>query len=381
MNITAEQQAIVQLAREFAESEIAPHAAMWDREEFFPRETLKLAANLGLAGIYINTRYGGSNLTRFDAALIFEELATACVSTAAYLSIHNMVAWLIHQYSNETLRQRWLPSLCNMEAFASYCLTEPNAGSDAAALKTSAKRDGDYFILNGAKSFISGGSTSDLYACMVRTSEEGSKGISCILVEKDTPGLKFGKKEEKLGWHSQTTTMVFFEDCKVPVTNLIGAEGQGFTIALSALNGGRVNIGACSLGGAKACLKFALNYMNERQQFQHKLNQFQALQFKIADMATELEAARLMVHRAAHSLDNNHPEIITHCAMAKRYASDTGFRISDQALQLLGGYGYLRDYPIERFFRDLRVHQILEGSNEIMNVIISRRLLQDGFYD
>lgn len=377
--MTEEQQAITHLAKEFAEKEMAPHAAKWDFEEIFPRDTLKQAAELGFAGIYIDNPYGGSNLTRLDAALIFEELSTACVSTAAYLSIHNMVAWLIQTYGNETLKQKWLPQLCSMNAFSSYCLTEPNAGSDAASLKTSAKRDGNYYILNGAKSFISGGSTSDLYACMVRTGEQGSKGITCLLVENGTPGLKFGKKEEKLGWHSQTTTMVFFEDCRVPITNRIGEEGQGFSIALSALNGGRVNIGACSLGGAKACLRFALNYLNERQQFQHKLNQFQALQFKIADMYTELEAARLMVHRAAESIDHDHPEKIAHCAMAKRYASDAGFRISDNALQLLGGYGYLRDYPIERFFRDLRVHQILEGTNEVMNVIISRRLLQEDF--
>ena len=379
MLLTEDHQAITQLAKDFATREIAPHAAMWDREEYFPRDVLKLAANLGFAGIYINSEYGGSNLTRLAAALIFEELASACVSTAAYLSIHNMVAWLIQQYGNNNLREKWLPSLCSMETFTSYCLTEPNAGSDAASLKTSAKRDGDYYILNGAKSFISGGSTSDLYACMVRTGPEQSKGISCLLVENDTPGLKFGKKEEKLGWHSQTTTMVFFEDCRVPVSNLIGAEGQGFSIALSALNGGRINIGACSVGGANACLRFALNYMNERQQFQQKLNQFQALQFKIAEMATELDAARLMVHRAAHSVDQQHPDMILHCAMAKRFASDVGFQISDQALQLLGGYGYLRDYPIERFFRDLRVHRILEGSNEIMNVIISRHLVQEGY--
>ena len=302
--MTEEQQAITHLAKEFAEKEMAPHAAKWDFEEIFPRDTLKQAAELGFAGIYIDNPYGGSNLTRLDAALIFEELSTACVSTAAYLSIHNMVAWLIQTYGNETLKQKWLPQLCSMNAFSSYCLTEPNAGSDAASLKTSAKRDGNYYILNGAKSFISGGSTSDLYACMVRTGEQGSKGITCLLVENGTPGLKFGKKEEKLGWHSQTTTMVFFEDCRVPITNRIGEEGQGFSIALSALNGGRVNIGACSLGGAKACLRFALNYLNERQQFQHKLNQFQALQFKIADMYTELEAARLMVHRAAESIDH-----------------------------------------------------------------------------
>lgn len=379
MFTTHEHQAIIQLAKDFTIREIAPHAAAWDRDEFFPRDTLKRAAELGFAGIYIDSSYGGSELTRLDAALIFEELSTACVSTAAYLSIHNMVAWLIQRYGNETLRKKWLPPLCSMELFSSYCLTEPNSGSDAASLKTSAKKDGNHYILNGAKSFISGGSTSDIYICMVRTGAENSKGISCLLVENGTPGLKFGKKEEKLGWHSQTTTMVYFENCRVPASNLIGEEGQGFPIALSALNGGRINIGACSLGGAKTCLSFALNYMNERQQFKQKLNQFQALQFKLADMYTELSAAQLMVHRAAQSVDQQHPDHIIHCAMAKRFASDVAFQVSDQALQLLGGYGYLRDYPIERFFRDLRVHRILEGSNEIMNVIISRHLLQEGF--
>jgi alkylation response protein AidB-like acyl-CoA dehydrogenase len=377
--LTEEQRTFLRLAEEFADNELAPHAAKWDREHIFPIEALKQAARLGFAGIYVDANYGGSQLTRLDASFIFESLARACVSTTAYLTIHNMVAWIIDEYGNERLKKRYLPNLCTMETLGSYCLTEPQSGSDAASLSTTAKREGNEYVLNGTKAFISGGSTSDIYLCMVRTGDKSTKGISCLLVEKDTPGLSFGNKENKLGWHSQSTTMVFFENCRVPVENLIGAEGQGFSIAMSALNGGRINIAACSVGGAKACLQYAKHYMNDRRQFNHKLNEFQALQFVIADMHTELDAARLLVQRAAISLDSKHPEYVTHCAMAKRYATDVGFSISDRALQMLGGYGYLNDYPIERFFRDLRVHQLLEGTNEIMRVIISRRVLQDDF--
>lgn len=290
-----------------------------------------------------------------------------------------MVAWLLDTYANQEQRQQWLPSLMTMECFGSYCLTEPNSGSDAASLKTTARREGNYYILNGAKAFISGGSTSDIYLCMVRTGDETPKGISCVLVEKNTSGLSFGKKEEKLGWHSQPTSMVFFENCKVPVSNLIGKEGEGFKMALTALNGGRVNIAACSIGGARACLMLTKQYMNERVQFKKKLNEFQALQFKYADMLTQLETARLMTHRAAVSIDEQHSEAAMYCAMAKRFASDAGFQICDEAMQIYGGYGYLRDYPIERYFRDLRVHRILEGTNEIMRVIISRRVLQEDY--
>ncbi len=322
---------------------------------------------------------GGSGLSRLDAAILFEELSSACVSTAAYLSIHNMVAWMIDHFGNAEQCNFWLPSLITMENFASYCLTEPGSGSDAASLKTTAIRDGDFYLINGAKSFISGGSVSDLYLCMVRTGEPGPKGISAIIVKKDTPGLSFGKKETKMGWNSQPTTMVFFDNCRVPISHRIGNEGEGFKIALSGLNGGRINIAACSLGGAKACLTLARNYINERHQFGKKLADFEALQFKIADMATELDAARLMVHRGARALDNNHPDAALYCAMAKRFATDIGFSICNDALQLYGGYGYLREYPIERYFRDLRVHQILEGTNEIMRVIIARRILQDSF--
>ncbi len=378
-DITEEQHAIRNMARQFANEALAPNAKHWDEQQIFPIETFKQAAQLGFAGIYVRSESGGSGLSRVDAAILFEELSAACVSTAAYLSIHNMVVWMIDQFGNDEQRKQWLPSLITMDHFASYCLTEPGSGSDAASLKTTAVRDGDHYILNGAKSFISGGSVSDVYLCMVRTGEKGAKGISAIIVPKNTPGLSFGKKEIKLGWNSQPTTMVFFDNCRVPIINRIGNENEGFKIALSGLNGGRINIAACSLGGARACLTLARNYINERQQFGQKLAEFEALQFKIADMATDLEAARLMVHRGARAIDNNHPEAALYCAMAKRFATDKGFAICNDALQLYGGYGYLREYPIERYFRDLRVHQILEGTNEIMRVIISRKVLQEAF--
>lgn len=378
-DISDEQRAIAQMARQFAQDALAPFAKQWDEQQIFPIETLREAAKLGLASIYVKSANGGSGLSRLDAAILFEELSSACVSTAAYLSIHNMVAWMIDHFGNSEQHRMWLPTLITMDNFASYCLTEPGSGSDAASLKSTAIRDGDYYILNGAKSFISGGSVSDVYLCMVRTGEPGPKGISAIIVKKDTPGLSFGKKEIKMGWNSQPTTMVFFDNCRVPVTHRIGNEGEGFKIALSGLNGGRINIAACSLGGARACLTLARNYINERHQFGKKLADFEALQFKLADMATELDAARLMVHRGARALDNNHPDAALYCAMAKRFATDIGFSICNDALQLYGGYGYLREYPIERYFRDLRVHQILEGTNEIMRLIISRRILQDSF--
>lgn len=377
--LTEEQYAFQQSAKAFAEQEIAPHAPEWDEKNIFPVDTLRKAAALGLASLCVRPDVGGTNLTRLDCALVFEELATACVSTAAYLSIHNMVAWMIDHYANESLRQTWLPKLVSMEMFGSYCLTEPNAGSDAASLKTTAIRDKDHYVLNGAKAFISGGSASDVYVCMVRTGEEGPKGISCLLVEKDTPGLSFGKKEKKLGWHSQPTTMLFFENCRVPVTHLIGEEGKGFSMAVNALNGGRINIAACSLGGAKACLTLAKRHMHERVQFGKKLTEFESLQFKFADMFTHLEASRLLVHRAACALDNQDPHAPMYCAMAKRLATDNAFDICNEALQIFGGYGYICDYPVERYFRDLRAHQILEGTNEIMRLIISRHALDEKF--
>lgn len=369
---TEQQSSIRQMVNTFARDEMMPFASEWDEQEIFPIQTLQKAASLGLAGVYVNTDIGGSGLSRVEASIIFEELATACPSTAAYLSIHNMVCWMIDIYGNQIQRETFLPKLLTMQHFASYCLTEPNAGSDAGSLQTTAVKQDGHYILNGSKAFISGGSVSDIYLCMVRTAPEE---VSCIIVPKETPGLRFGNKEKKLGWHSQPTTMVFFEDCKIPCENLIGTEGQGFKIALSGLNGGRINIAACSLGGARQCLALATNYINERKQFGRMLQDFQTVQFKIADMATKLHGATLMVRQAACALDNNDDKAIMYCAMAKKTATDIGFEVCNQALQLYGGYGYLRDYPIERYLRDLRVHQILEGTNEIMQLIIARQLL------
>jgi isobutyryl-CoA dehydrogenase len=373
--LSDEQRVIQSTARDFAEREFRPHAAEWDEREIFPVDALREAAALGFAGVYVKEDVGGSALSRLDAAIIFEELATGCVSTAAYLSIHNMASWMIDRFGNDQQRVKFVPKLATMEHFASYCLTEPGAGSDAANLKSRALREGDHYVINGAKAFISGGLSSDVFVCMLRTGSAGPKGISTIVVEKGTPGLSFGKKERKLGWNSQPTAMVLFENCRVPVQNRLGEEGDGFKIAMMGLDGGRLNIAACSLGGARACLEAAREYMGQREQFGKKLAEFQALQFKLADMATDLDAARLMVHRGAASLDAGHPEATLRCAMAKRFATDVGFRVCNDALQLHGGYGYIRDLPIERYLRDVRVHQILEGTNEIMRVIIARRLL------
>jgi alkylation response protein AidB-like acyl-CoA dehydrogenase len=375
-DLSDEQRAFQETAREFARSEWLPRAPGWDAREEFPVDALRAAAALGFAGIYVKDEFGGSELTRLDATLIFEELATACASTAAYLSIHNMAAWMIDRFGTAEQRARLLPKLMSMEHFASYCLTEPGSGSDAAALATTARRDGDDYVLNGSKAFISGAGSSDVYVAMVRTGESGPKGISCLVIEKDAKGLSFGKKEEKLGWHSQPTRAVIFEDCRVPVANRLGKEGEGFSIAMMGLDGGRLNIGACSLGGARAAYEAARVYMLERRQFGQRLADFQALQFKLADMASELDAARLLLWRAATSLDKGDHQATLHCAMAKRIATDTGFHVTNEALQLHGGYGYLKDFPIERYLRDLRVHQILEGTNEIMRVIIARHLLR-----
>ncbi len=373
--LSEEQRAFQDTARDFAAEHFAPHAAEWDEQQIFPREQLRAAAALGFGGIYVREDVGGSGLGRLDAALIFEGLSTGCTSTAPYISIHNMAAWMIDAFGTDAQRRQWLPDLCTMAHCASYCLTEPSSGSDAASLRTRAVRDGDDYVLNGSKAFISGAGESDVYVCMVRTGGGGPKGISCIVVEKGTPGLSFGKKERKMGWNSQPTALVNFEDCRVPVANRLGEEGDGFKIAMSGLDGGRINIGACSLGGAQASLDRARSYMTERQQFGRPLADFQALQFKLADMATELEAARLMIRQAAWKLDRKDPDATMHCAMAKRLATDTGFRVVNEALQIHGGYGYLRDFPLERTLRDLRVHQILEGTNEIMRVIVSRQLL------
>jgi alkylation response protein AidB-like acyl-CoA dehydrogenase len=377
-DLSEEQRAIEETARNFAEREFAPQAARWDEECIFPVDALRAAAALGFAGIYVGEDVGGAGLGRLDAAIIFEELATGCVSTAAYLSIHNMAAWMIDRFGSKAQRWQFLPKLLRMEHFASYCLTEPGAGSDAAALKTRAVLDGDHYVVNGAKAFISGGGASDLYVAMVRTGGDGPRGISCLVVEKDAPGLSFGKREKKLGWNSQPTAMVLFENCHVPIANRVGEEGDGFKIAMAGLDGGRLNVSACSLGGARASLEAARRYMGERTQFGKKLAEFQSLQFRLADMATELDAARLMVWRAALSLERADPDATLHCAMAKRFATDAGFAVCNEALQLHGGYGYLKDFPIERYLRDVRVHQILEGTNEIMRVIIARRLLAAG---
>jgi alkylation response protein AidB-like acyl-CoA dehydrogenase len=373
--LSEQQRAIKDTARAFAHDEMMPLARQWDEEEVFPADTLRRAAALGFGGIYVSADLGGSALSRLDAALIFEELAQGCPSTAAYVSIHNMVAWMVDAYGADDLRQRLLPDLCSMAKFGSYCLTEPESGSDAASLKTRAVRRDDHYVLDGNKAFISGGGRSDVYIVMARTGGGGPRGISCFLVENGTPGLSFGAKEKKLGWHSQPTAMVILDACRIPVANRIGAEGQGFKIAMRALDGGRLNIAACSLGGAQFCLDRTVTYMKERKQFGTRLADFQALGFRIADYATAIEAARLMLHRAASALDQGEPGATRLAAMAKRLATDTGFDVVNGCLQLHGGYGYLRDHPIERVLRDLRVHQILEGTNEVMRLIVSRDLL------
>ena len=373
--LSEQQRAIKDTARAFAHDEMMPLARQWDEEEVFPADTLRQAAALGFGGIYVSADLGGSALSRLDAALIFEELAQGCPSTAAYISIHNMVAWMVDAYGANDLRQRLLPDLCSMAKFGSYCLTEPESGSDAASLKTRAVRRDDHYVLDGNKAFISGGGRSDVYIVMARTGEGGPRGISCFLVENGTPGLSFGAKEKKLGWHSQPTAMVILDACRIPVANRIGAEGRGFKIAMGALDGGRLNIAACSLGGAQFCLDRTVTYMKERKQFGTRLADFQALGFRIADYATAIEAARLMLHRAASALDQGEPGATRLAAMAKRLATDTGFDVVNGCLQLHGGYGYLRDHPIERVLRDLRVHQILEGTNEVMRLIVSRDLL------
>ena len=373
--LSEEQRAFQDMARDFAANEMAPHAARWDEDCIFPEEALRKAAELGFAGIYTGDDVGGSALTRLDAAIIFEELAAGCTSTAAYISIHNMACWMIDAFGSDAQRREFLPRLTTMEHFASYCLTEPGAGCDAASLKTRAERDGDDYVLNGTKAFISGGGRSDVYVVMCRTGGEGPKGISTLVVPKDTEGLSFGKQEKKLGWHSQPTAMVIFENARVPAANRLGAEGDGFKIAMAGLDGGRINIAACSIGAARASLEAARDHMQVRKQFGRSLSDFQVLQFRYADMATDLEAARLMLWRAAQMVDADDPDKTMACAMAKRLATDTGFDVCNEALQMHGGYGYVRDYPVERYLRDVRVHQILEGTNEIMRLIISRRLL------
>jgi len=371
-----DQRAIQDAARQFAEAELAPHSAEWDETKHFPVDVMRHAAEMGFCGIYTGEEHGGMALGRVEAALIFEELSRGDVSTAAFISIHNMATWMIDKFGSDALRARYVPRLTTMELVASYCLTEPGSGSDAAGLRTTAKRDGDDWVLNGSKAFISGAGTSDVYVVMARTGGDGPKGISTFVIEKDAPGLSFGAQEKKMGWNSQPTAIVAFDDCRIPAANLLGREGDGFRYAMMGLDGGRLNIAACSLGGARLALETTQAYVMTRKQFGKPLSDFQNTQFKLADMATQLEACRLMVLRGAWAIDTNHPEKTKWCAMAKRMTTDACFQIADEALQLHGGYGYLKDYPLERIVRDLRVHRILEGTNEIMRVITAREMLR-----
>ena len=377
--LNEDQLAIRDMARAFAAEKLAPHAVEWDAKKHFPVAEMREAAELGMGGIYCGEEFGGSGLTRFDAALIFEALAQGCPTVSAFISIHNMATWMVDKYGTPEQRARWVPGLCRMDKLASYCLTEPNAGSDAAALKTRARRDGDFYVLDGQKQFISGaGNPDDFYVVMARSGGDGPRGISTFVVEGGTPGLSFGANEYKMGWNAQPTRAVIFEECRIPVANRIGEEGMGFKIAMSGLDGGRLNITACSIGGAQATIDKSIAYMRERKAFGKRLDEFQALQFRLADMAIELEAARTFLWRAAAALDRKDPDATQLCAMAKRFGTDTGFKVANEALQLHGGYGYLSEYGIEKIVRDLRVHQILEGTNEIMRLIVARGLIGEG---
>jgi alkylation response protein AidB-like acyl-CoA dehydrogenase len=373
--LTQDQVTIRDMARDFAAEKLAPHALEWDEKRHFPVDVIRETAALGMAGIYVSEASGGTGLSRLDAALIFEALAEGCPAVSAYLSIHNMVAWMVDRYGSDEQKAAFLPALLTMDHLGAYCLTEPGSGSDAAALKTRATRDGDHYVLNGQKQFISAAGAADLYLVMVRTGEDGPKGVSTVLVPKDTPGLSFGANEKKMGWNAQPTRAVIFDNARVPVANRLGAEGEGFRIAMSGLDGGRLNIGACSLGGAQSALMKALSYAGERKAFGKKLNEMQALQFKLADMATDLEAARIFLYSAASAYDRQDPETTMRCAMAKRVATETGSAVANAALQIHGGYGYLQDYGIEKIVRDLRVHEILEGTTEIMKMIVSRQII------
>ena len=374
--LTEDQLAIQEAARKFTADRITPFAAEWDEKHIFPRDTIKEAAELGFASIYVSEESGGIGLGRLEAALIMEAMAYGCPSTSAFISIHNMAAWMIDSFASDELKARYLPDLVTMDKIASYCLTEPGSGSDAAALKTKAVRDGDHYVVNGSKQFISGAGANDVYVTMVRTGEDGPKGISCLVIDKDTPGVSFGANEKKLGWHSQPTAQVIFEDARIPVANRVGAEGDGFRFAMMGLDGGRLNIGACSLGGAQRCLDEAIAYTHDRKQFGKRISDFQNTQFMLADMATDLEAARALLYLAAAKVTANAPDKTKFAAMAKRLSTDSGSKIVNDALQLFGGYGYLRDYPIERFWRDLRVHSILEGTNQVMRMIVAREMLR-----
>ena len=375
-DLTDDQLAIQDMARKFTADAITPHAAEWDEKHIFPRDTIKAAAALGFASIYVSEESGGIGLGRLEAALIMEAMAYGCPSTSAFISIHNMASWMIDCFGSAEVKAKFLPDLVGMAKIASYCLTEPGSGSDAAALKTTARLEGDHYLVNGTKQFISGAGENEIYVTMVRTGVDGPTGISCLVIEKDMPGVSFGANEKKLGWHSQPTAQVVFEDVKVPVENRVGAEGDGFRFAMMGLDGGRLNIGACSLGGAQRCLDEAVKYTKERQQFGQPVAEFQNTQFMLADMATDLEAARALLYIAAAKVTANAPDKSRFSAMAKRLATDTGSKVANDALQLFGGYGYLQDYPIERFWRDLRVHSILEGTNQVMRMIIGRDLVR-----
>ncbi|MEW9856726.1 acyl-CoA dehydrogenase family protein [Novosphingobium rhizovicinum] len=374
--LTDDQLAIQETARKFTADMITPFAAEWDEKHHYPVDVWKAAGELGFGAIYVSEESGGIGLGRLEAALIMEAMSYGCPATSAYISIHNMAAWMIDTFAGQELKERYLPQLVTMEKIASYCLTEPGSGSDAAALKTTARLDGDHYVLNGTKQFISGGGYNDVYVVMVRTGEHKSKGITCLVLDKDTPGVSFGAPEKKLGWNASPTAQVIFEDARVPVANRIGAEGEGFRFAMAGLDGGRINIGACSLGGAQRCLDEAIQYVKDRKQFDQPIADFQNTQFMLADMATDLEAARALLYMAAAKITSGSPDKSRFSAMAKRLATDSGSKIVNDALQLFGGYGYLRDYPIERFWRDLRVHSILEGTNQVMRMIVGRDLLR-----
>ena len=375
-DLTEDQIAIQDMARKFTADRITPFAAQWDEDSHYPVDVWKAAGELGFGGIYVAEESGGIGLGRLEAALIMEAMSYGCPATSAYISIHNMAAWMIDCFGSAELKTRFLPELVSMDKISSYCLSEPGSGSDAAALKTTARLDGDHYVLNGTKQFISGAGYNDIYVVMVRTNDNGAKGVSCLVVEKDMPGLSFGAPEKKLGWNASPTAQVIFEDCRVPVANRVGAEGDGFRFAMAGLDGGRLNIGACSLGGAQRCLDEAVKYTKERQQFGQPIADFQNTQFMLADMATDLEAARALLYLAACKVNAGAPDKSRFSAMAKRLATDNGSEVVNKALQLFGGYGYLRDYPIERFWRDLRVHSILEGTNQVMRMIIGRDLLR-----
>lgn len=376
-NLTEDQQAFAETAKQFADQELAPNAARWDKEHIFPKEVIQKAGELGFCGLYCPEDQGGLGLSRLDSSIIFEQLAMGCTATTAMMTIHNMAAWMMTTWGTDSFKQEWSESLVTGQKIASYCLTEPGSGSDAASLRTTAKLDGDHYVVNGSKMFISGAGETDVLVVMVRTGAEGPKGISALAIPADADGIIYGKAEEKMGWNAQPTRLITFEDVKVPVANLLGQEGEGFKFAMKGLDGGRINIATCSVGTAQQALNTAKNYMHERQQFGKPLAAFQALQFKIADMTTELVAARQMVRLAAAKLDNNDAEKTAYCAMAKRFATDVGTKVCDDALQIHGGYGYIQEYPLERHLRDVRVHQILEGTNEIMRVIIGRRVLSE----